>query len=248
MDFEKTFQTLRRYQIRINSAKCAFSISSRKFLNFIVSHRGIEANLENLQAILEMSPPRPRKEVQCLARWIVTLSRFIAWSGNKCLLLQSPETDKGLLLGGGVPYHLWGALYISSHHSTPDQASKGRNVSVPGHIPNYGKLGPCSGRCRCIEASVLHQVTEGCKDLLTEDGKGCLYSLDLILVALTLLLSILHHCFDWSALEVSSTKAGHLWKDHQVGFGVQRVQYPQSPITLLQSTGTCWHSHGIHIP
>jgi hypothetical protein len=45
-DLEETFNTLRRYQMKLNPAKCAFGVSSGKFLGFMVSSRGIEANLE----------------------------------------------------------------------------------------------------------------------------------------------------------------------------------------------------------
>jgi hypothetical protein len=43
-DLEETFSVLRRYKMRLNPAKCAFGVSSGKFLGFMVSHRGIEAN------------------------------------------------------------------------------------------------------------------------------------------------------------------------------------------------------------
>jgi hypothetical protein len=43
-DLKETFNTLRRYQMKLNPAKCAFSVSSGKFLGFMVSSRGIEAN------------------------------------------------------------------------------------------------------------------------------------------------------------------------------------------------------------
>ena len=39
-DLEETFETLRRYQMRF-PAKCAFRVSSGKFLGFMVSQRGI---------------------------------------------------------------------------------------------------------------------------------------------------------------------------------------------------------------
>lgn len=42
-DLEETFNTLRSYQMKLNPAKCAFGVSS-KFLGFMVSDRGIEAN------------------------------------------------------------------------------------------------------------------------------------------------------------------------------------------------------------
>ena len=43
-DLQETFDTLRQYNMKLNPSKCAFGVSSRKFLGFIVSHRGIEAN------------------------------------------------------------------------------------------------------------------------------------------------------------------------------------------------------------
>jgi len=36
-DLKETFETLRRYQMRLNLAKCAFRVSSGKFLDFMVS-------------------------------------------------------------------------------------------------------------------------------------------------------------------------------------------------------------------
>ena len=36
-DLKETFNTLRQYNIKLNPSKCAFRISSRKFLGFMVS-------------------------------------------------------------------------------------------------------------------------------------------------------------------------------------------------------------------
>ena len=52
-DLKKTFDTLRQYNMKLNPSKCAFGVSLGKFLGFMVSQRGIEANLEKLRAILE---------------------------------------------------------------------------------------------------------------------------------------------------------------------------------------------------
>ena len=54
-DLEETFNTLKQYNMKLNPSKCAFGVSSGKFLGFIVSKRGIEANPEKVRAILEMS-------------------------------------------------------------------------------------------------------------------------------------------------------------------------------------------------
>ena len=56
-DLQETFNTLRRYNMKLNPSKCAFGVASGKLLGFMVSHRGIEANLEKIKAILDMKPP-----------------------------------------------------------------------------------------------------------------------------------------------------------------------------------------------
>ena len=43
-DLEETFQNLRRYQMKLNPAKCVFGVPVGKLLGFIVSERGIEVN------------------------------------------------------------------------------------------------------------------------------------------------------------------------------------------------------------
>ena len=47
-DLRETFTTLRQYQMKLNPSKCAFGVASGKFLGFIVSQRGIEANHEKV--------------------------------------------------------------------------------------------------------------------------------------------------------------------------------------------------------
>ena len=62
-DLQETFDTLRRYKMKLNPSKCAFGVVSRKFLGFMVSQRGIEVNLDKIQAILNMEPPKNIKDV-----------------------------------------------------------------------------------------------------------------------------------------------------------------------------------------
>ena len=62
-DLRETFDTLRNYQMRLNPAKCVFGVSSGKFLRFMVSQQGIEANPEKVKAILNMTSPRSVIEV-----------------------------------------------------------------------------------------------------------------------------------------------------------------------------------------
>ena len=41
-DLKEKFDTLRQYSMKLNPSRCAFGVSSGKFLGFIVSQRGIE--------------------------------------------------------------------------------------------------------------------------------------------------------------------------------------------------------------
>ena len=57
-DLKETFDTLHSYNIKLNLSKCAFRVTTRKFLGFMVSKTGIEVNQDKIQAIIEMAPPR----------------------------------------------------------------------------------------------------------------------------------------------------------------------------------------------
>ena len=82
-DLKETFTTLRQYQMKLNPSKCAFGVASGKFLEFMVSQRGIKANLEKVQAILDMTSPKTVKEAQKLTRRIATLNRFVSKATDK---------------------------------------------------------------------------------------------------------------------------------------------------------------------
>ena len=62
----EAFQILRNYNMKLNPTKCAFRVSAEKFLGFIVNHRGIEAKLDKIKAVLDMPSPSGIKEVQRL--------------------------------------------------------------------------------------------------------------------------------------------------------------------------------------
>ena len=59
----EAFHILKKYNMKLNSAKCTFGVSAGKFLGFIVNNQGIEANPDKIKAVLYMSPPLNIKEV-----------------------------------------------------------------------------------------------------------------------------------------------------------------------------------------
>ncbi|KAL0444817.1 UNVERIFIED_CONTAM: hypothetical protein Slati_2204400 [Sesamum latifolium] len=84
-DLEETFAVLRKYRLKLNPGKCAFGVSGGRFLGFMVTQRGIEANPSKIKAILDMGSPTNINEVQRLTGRIATLNRFILKSAKKSL-------------------------------------------------------------------------------------------------------------------------------------------------------------------
>ena len=84
-DLRETFDTLRSYNMKLNPGKCAFEVTTGKFLGFMVLQRGIEAKPDKIRAIIEMKPPRNVKEVQSLNGKVVVLNRFVSRATDKCL-------------------------------------------------------------------------------------------------------------------------------------------------------------------
>ena len=80
----EVFQVLKSYNIKLNSAKCAFGVSAGKFLGFIVNNRGIEANLDKIKVVLDTLPPSNIKDIQRLTGRIVALSHFVSRANDKC--------------------------------------------------------------------------------------------------------------------------------------------------------------------
>ena len=80
----EAFQVLRSYNMKLNPAKCAFGVSTGKFLGFIVNNRGIEANPNKIKAVLDMLPQSNVKDIQRLTGRIAALSLFVSRASDKC--------------------------------------------------------------------------------------------------------------------------------------------------------------------
>ena len=62
-DLEETFGALRKHKMKLNPTKCALGMTSRKFLGFMVSRCGIEANSKKIRAIQKMTILKTIKKV-----------------------------------------------------------------------------------------------------------------------------------------------------------------------------------------
>ena len=50
-DLPSILEILREHNLRLNASKCSFGVGSGKFLGYMVTHRGIEVNLDQIKAI-----------------------------------------------------------------------------------------------------------------------------------------------------------------------------------------------------
>ena len=98
---------MRKINLKLNPEKCVFGVPSGKLLGFFVSHRGIEANLDKIEAIEKIQEPRRVKDVRRLTGCVAVLRRFISKSAERALLFfkvlkkarpmkWTPEADAAL--------------------------------------------------------------------------------------------------------------------------------------------------------
>ena len=50
-DLRAIFEVLRNYKFHLNASKCSFGVGSSKFLDYMVTYRGIEVNPDQIKAI-----------------------------------------------------------------------------------------------------------------------------------------------------------------------------------------------------
>ena len=75
---QQTFDLLREYSMKLNPLKCAFGVYADRFLGFMVTQRGIEANPAQLKVILQSPAPSSKKGIQQLTGRLAALERFIS--------------------------------------------------------------------------------------------------------------------------------------------------------------------------
>ena len=80
----QAFEVLQKYNMKLNPTKCSFGVASGKFLGYMVTQRGIEANPDQIQSVMNIPYPTCIRDVQCLAGHVAVLSHFISRSSKKC--------------------------------------------------------------------------------------------------------------------------------------------------------------------
>jgi hypothetical protein len=77
-DLHQVFERTKRFRLKMNPKKCAFSVSAGQFLGFLVHEQGIEIGLKSQEVVRTMVPPTTKRELQQFISKINFVRRFIS--------------------------------------------------------------------------------------------------------------------------------------------------------------------------
>ena len=80
----EVFEVLRQHKLHLNAEKCTFGVRAGKFLGYLITNQGIEANPDQIEAVNRLRPLSNPKEVQVLTGMLAALNRFISKFANQC--------------------------------------------------------------------------------------------------------------------------------------------------------------------
>lgn len=116
---EETFSNLWKCNMKLNPDKCTFGVQAGKFLGYMVSEQGIEANLQKIKAILDLKSPSTLKELQSLTGRLAALSKYLSKATDRCFTFFH-IMKKGKMINGqrnvSVVFKSWNN--ISHRHRT----------------------------------------------------------------------------------------------------------------------------------
>jgi len=95
-DLKEILQQVRKYNMRLNPAKCTFDVQAGKFLGFLLTRRGIEANPDKCHAVINMRSLANVKELQQLTGRLPLYLVFCPVLEIKLFLFSYPLKKKEL--------------------------------------------------------------------------------------------------------------------------------------------------------
>ncbi|KAI5348601.1 hypothetical protein L3X38_001488 [Prunus dulcis] len=99
-------------------------LNPKKFLGFMISQRGIEANPEKIKAIIDMERPKTTKDIQSLTGRVAALTHFISKATDKCVPFFKA-------LKGGKQNIIWTAECDKAFQDLKNYMSKAPLLSKP---------------------------------------------------------------------------------------------------------------------
>jgi hypothetical protein len=119
----KVFERCRLYKLKMNPLKCAFGVSTGKFLGFLVHQRGIDVDPTRASAIATMKPPTTHKELKSFFGKLSYIRRFIPG-------LAAVTSTFAPLLKKGVPFR-WSLECQQAFEKVQDIMTKLPTICAP---------------------------------------------------------------------------------------------------------------------
>ncbi|KAL0405082.1 UNVERIFIED_CONTAM: Retrovirus-related Pol polyprotein from transposon gypsy [Sesamum latifolium] len=97
LHLDKAFEIMRAYGMKLNPMKCTFGVRGGKFIGYMVSEKGIKANPEKVEAIMQLSSSKTIKEatsnrIKQSDGWLLHVGGSLnATNGGASIFLQGPE-------------------------------------------------------------------------------------------------------------------------------------------------------------
>ena len=80
----EVFEVLQQHKLCLNAEKCTFGMGAGKFLGYLITNQGIEANPDQIEAVNRLNPSSNPKEVQVLTGILAAFNQFISKFTNRC--------------------------------------------------------------------------------------------------------------------------------------------------------------------
>ncbi|XP_071904292.1 uncharacterized protein [Coffea arabica] len=155
-DLRRVFQRLRRYQLKMNPLKCAFGVTSGKFLGFIVHQRGIEVDRSKIDAIVNIPEPRNIHELKSLQGKLAYIRKFISNLAGRCQPFSR-------LMKKGVPFE-WDESCRNAFTSIKAYLMNPPVLAAP--IPGKSLILYISAQERSVGALLAQENDEGKENVL----------------------------------------------------------------------------------
>jgi len=118
-DLETVLTRVRKRDLRLNPEKCVFGVGGGKFLSFMITQSGIEANPDKCKAILGMWSRTCVKKVQQLNVKLAALSRFLPKLAEKAKpffkLFKGAKTFEWMQRARACPSRLKGTCQLCQY-------------------------------------------------------------------------------------------------------------------------------------
>ena len=83
-DLRRVFDIMQAHQMKMNPTKYFLGVASGKFLELIITFKGIYLDLEKICVVQKMQPPRNLKELRSLQGRLTYIQRFISNLSGCC--------------------------------------------------------------------------------------------------------------------------------------------------------------------